>query len=73
MKPTIPMRSRPTRVVAALMSVAALAMLATQAQAAEPARWQAIKLEIGDKKTPEPIVPAFVRDDGCTDSRQRPA
>ncbi len=72
MKPTIPTRTMPTRVLAALMAVAALAMLATQAHAAEPTRWQATKLEIRDKKTQEPSVPAFVRDDGCTDSRQRP-
>jgi hypothetical protein len=61
MKPAIPMRTIQTRVVAAQMAVAALAMLATQAQAAEPARWQATKHEIRDKKN-DVYLPRFSPD-----------
>ncbi len=38
------------RVLAGMIPAATLAMLATQAQAAEPVRWQATKLDIRDKK-----------------------
>jgi hypothetical protein len=61
MKPTPLTRTIPTRALAALMSVAALAMLAAQAQATEPSRWKATKLEIRDKKN-DVYLPRFSPD-----------
>jgi hypothetical protein len=49
------------RVVAALIPVAAFAISAALAQAAEPTRWQATKLEIRDKKN-DVYLPRFSPD-----------